>query len=209
MGASIIFAISCNFLPLIAWLVINQDWQFYIPIIDIVYKPWRFYLVVNSLFGLFACIIITFLPESPKFVLDQGIRAEAYRILQTMNRINNGKTSKFDCLEIYEDIESIKNRQRMNESKSRRYPFLSTVWIQTAPLFRSPHLFATILICFLQFCIFATTNGFLMFLAEILNKMATNLDDYINQRAMMCDIINMKSIQQNQTNSENFSKVSS
>lgn len=31
-----------------------------------------------------------------------------------------------------------------------------------------------------------------MFFAVVLNKMATNVDDTVNQRIMMCDVINMK-----------------
>lgn len=33
-----------------------------------------------------------------------------------------------------------------------------------------------------------------MFVPEILNKMASNLDSYIDQRMPMCEIINMKPI---------------
>lgn len=52
MGSSIIFGISCLFLPLLAWLVINQDWQFDIPFIGITYKPWRLFFIICSLPGI-------------------------------------------------------------------------------------------------------------------------------------------------------------
>lgn len=35
-----------------------------------------------------------------------------------------------------------------------------------------------------------TGTGFFMFFAVVLNKMATNVDDTVNQRIMMCDVIN-------------------
>lgn len=195
MGSSIIYGVSLILLPVVAWSVINHDWQFDVPLIGITYKPWRFYLVVCSLPGLISFIILIFLPESPKFVLGQGKPTEAYQILQKINRINNGRTSGFDEFEIYEEIESIEYRQRILESKTRRFPFLSSVWMQTAPLFKPPYLCPTLLLCFIQFCIYTTTNGFYMFFAEILNKMATTLDDFSNQRVMMCDVINMKPVQ--------------
>lgn len=199
MGSSIIYGISLTLLPLIAWAVLTQNWQFDVPLIGITYKPWRLYLVVCSLPGLFSFLILTFLPESPKFVLGQGKQAEAYQILQKMNRINNGKSSTFEQFEIYEELESIENRKRIQECREGRFHFLSSVWIQTAPLFKPPYLSSTFLICFIQFCIYTTTNGFYMFFAEILNKMATNLDDFTNQRVMMCDVINMKANQINGT----------
>lgn len=71
---------------------------------------------------------------------------------------------------------------------------LSSVWIQTAPLFRSPYLFSTILVCTVQFGIYFTSNGFYMFFADILNRMASNLDNFTEPRLSMCEIINMKSI---------------
>lgn len=57
MGASIIFAVCTAIAPLLAWGVINHDWRFYIPFIDVVYKPYvlnliEFYFNDSSSFGL-------------------------------------------------------------------------------------------------------------------------------------------------------------
>ncbi|XP_055326017.1 synaptic vesicle glycoprotein 2B-like isoform X1 [Sitodiplosis mosellana] len=192
MGSALIYGVSCLLLPLLAWFVINQDWQFYVPFIDITYKPWRFFLVVCSIPGFLSSLILLFLPESPKFVLGQGKQMEAHKILQKMNRWNNGKKNELELFEIYEETESIENRRRILENKNSRFPLLKSVWIQTAPLFKPPHLSSTLLICTIQFGIYATSNGFYMFFAEILNKMASNLDSFTEQRMAMCDIINMK-----------------
>lgn len=136
-------------------------------------------------------MILCFLPESPKFVLSQGKQAEAYAILEQMNRINNGKDSELEKFIIYEESESIENRQLIAQTKNSRFPILSTVWLQTVPLFKKPHSFSTVLICVIQFCIFLPA-GCIIFSASILNTMSANLDDFINQRAMMCEVINMK-----------------
>lgn len=132
--------------------------------------------------------------ESPKFVLVQGKSAEAYEILQTVYRINNGKSSTFEKFDILEDTESIENRKRIHENTQGRFPLLKSIWTQTAPLFKPPYLFSTVLICLIQFPIFMTGTGFFMFFAVVLNKMATNVNDTINERIMMCDVINMHSI---------------
>lgn len=135
---------------------------------------------------------LLFLPESPKFVLGQGNKEQAYEILKKMNRINNGKNSEFETFEIYQEAESTENRQRILNCTESQFPLLNSVWNQTAPLFKAPHLFSTVLLCTIQFGIFATGNGFYMFFADILNKMASNLSSYTNQRISMCDVINMK-----------------
>lgn len=202
MGSAVIFGLSCSLLPLVAWTVINHDWELAIPFIGIIYRPWRLFLVVCSLPGFLVFVILIFLPESPKFVLGQGKPMEAYKILQTVNRVNNGKSSPLELFAIYEEAETIENRQRIEESKKSRFPLLTSVWIQTAPLFRPPYSLTTLLICTIQFSIFATSTGFYMFFAEILNKMATNLDSFKDQRMMMCDVIHMKPAQFNGTTDE-------
>lgn len=103
MGASIIYAVCMAMAPLLAWAVINQEFSFHIPFIDIIYKPWRLYIVTGSSFGFLSFLILSFLPESPKFLLSQGKQAEAYQILQKMNRINNGNDSPLEPFELYEE----------------------------------------------------------------------------------------------------------
>lgn len=208
MASSVIYGFLFMLTPFIAWGVINQDWQFDVPLLNVTYKPWRLFMVVCSLPGLISCFILIFFPESPKFVLGQGKQTETYQILQMMNRVNNGKNATFKLFEIYEETESIENRQRILKCKNSRYPFLSAVWNQTVPLFQRPHLFSTLLVCFIQFCIYNTSNGFYMFTAEILNKMATNVNDSMNERVMMCDVINMKTMHFNDTDNKLSGEVS-
>lgn len=141
-----------------------------------------------------AYLLLLFLPESPKFILGQGDKLGAYKILQKMHRINTGKPDQFENFDIYEELESVENRNRIMKSRQSRFPFLKSVWIRTAPLFRPPYLFSTILVCTIQFGIYATSNGFYMFFADILNRMATNLDSFTEPRISMCEVINMKSM---------------
>lgn len=153
----------------------------------------------DFLVGLLAFFILLFLPETPKFVLGQGDKSGAYEILRKMHRMNTGKRDEFEVFDIYEELESVENRNRMMESKQSRFPFLKSVWIQTAPLFQPPYLFSTILVCTIQFGIYATSNGFYMFFADILNRMASNLDSFTEPRISMCEAINMRSMDFNDT----------
>lgn len=194
MHSAIFYGISCLLLPLIAVLVINQQWEFDVPYIGITYKPWRAFMIVCALPGLISSIVLIFLPESPKFVLGQGNKAAAHEILRKMYRINNGSKTELEDFEIFEEPESIANRQRILKAKESRYPLLTSIWIQTAPLFRPPYLTSTLLICTIQFGIYATSNGFYMFVPEILNKISSTVTSYTNERIPMCKIINMDSV---------------
>lgn len=163
MTTALIFGVSLPLLPLMAFAVINQEWAIDIPILDITYRPWRLFLVVASLPALFTSIALVFLPESPKFTLGQGKPDEAIRIVQRINRWNQGKNATLDFDEIYEEAESIENRRRLLDCKQNRFPLLTSVWNQTAPLFQTPLLGSMLLICFIQFCIFYTSTGYVNF----------------------------------------------
>lgn len=195
MQSAVIYGISCLLLPVIAYFVINQEWQFDIPYIGITYKPWRMFIIVCALPGLISSIILMFLPESPKFVLGQGDKAGAYEIIKKMHRINNGRSAELEDFEIFEEPESIANRQRILKAKESRFPLLTSIWIQTAPLFRAPYLCTTALICTIQFGIYATSNGFYMFVPEILNKISSTVEIFkFDQKIPMCTIINMDAV---------------
>lgn len=73
MVASVLFAVFCLLLPILAWLTINQQWSFIIslPLMEVVYKPWRLFLVVCGLPSLICGLTMIFMPESPKFTFSQ------------------------------------------------------------------------------------------------------------------------------------------
>lgn len=181
-------------MPVAAWAVINQDWQFQFPFIDLTYKPWRLFLVISILPEFLAALALIYLPESPKFILGQGDKQGAYQILQYIHRWNNGKKKSLEKFEINEEVESIENRQLTLVYQNCKFTLLKTIWNQTVPLLKPPYLKSTILICTIQFGIYLTSTGLFIFFAEIINKMSANLNSFVNERVLICDIINMKSI---------------
>lgn len=195
MGSSVIFGIICIVMPFLAFMIINQDWQFDVPFI-VTYKPWRLFLAMCSLPELLSFLIITFLPESPKFILDQGKPYEAYKILEKMNRMNNGRNVKLEEFDIHKDGESIEKNQNVTGGvvvKKGKLTLMESVSIQTIPLFQSPYLFRTVLICMIQFIVFFTCQGLNVFFTEISNRLAINSNH--TDRMMMCDILNMNKTQ--------------
>lgn len=153
MISSAIYGSACIMDSIAAFVVINGDWQFYVPFMDIDYKPWRFFFVVSSLPCLLSAIALLFLPESPKFVLNQGDSTNAFEIVQQIHRWNNGKSAKLSFSAIKDDLEAMESRS--NNKKG----LLNTIWNQTAPLFKAPYLGSTILLCTVQMLINATALG--------------------------------------------------
>lgn len=159
MASATIYGVSCLFLPLIAFFVVNREWQFDVPVINVTYKPWRLLLVICGLPGLLSGILMFFLPESPKFVLGQGNQNGAIEIIKKIHRWNNPNEPDMELYAIHEEAESIENRRRVRANEASRYPLLTSIWSQTAPLFKPPYLGSTLLICLLQFLIYSTSNG--------------------------------------------------
>lgn len=159
MASALYFNFTCSLPAVVAFATINQDWQYAIPLLGIVYRPWRLYMVLCSLPALIAYIALIFLPESPRFVLEQGKQKKAIEIVHTINRWNNGADNKLDIVEILEEPETIENRKRIAACQQSRYPLLTSIWNQTAPLFKATYLKSTIMICAMQFIIYYTCNG--------------------------------------------------
>ena len=75
--------------PVQAWFILPQ--QFKLTIFDgLTFTSWRLFLVLSSTVPLFSLTIISFLPESPKFLLATRRKDEALQVLKQINRINNG-----------------------------------------------------------------------------------------------------------------------
>lgn len=68
MGAAFVFGMFSLCLPLLAFVILNQEWKIYIAMIDVDYKPWRFFIAVCGSLSALCGICFYFLPESPKFV---------------------------------------------------------------------------------------------------------------------------------------------
>nr|CAD7597511.1 unnamed protein product [Timema genevievae] len=76
----------------LAWLVIPLTWNFVL--LGITFNSWRLFVVLCALPSLITCLLIhSLLPESPKFLINQGKIDEALQVLKTMYVINTGNTA--------------------------------------------------------------------------------------------------------------------
>lgn len=202
MVSSVIFGIGCIMMPVVAFLVINQHWEFYVPLLGIVYKPWRLFLLVCGVPSLLCAIALLPAPESPKFILSLGRQKETIEVLQCMRRWNVGAGDPIELQTIIEELESIElRRKREANAGGGVVAVVKSMWAQTVPLFRQPYLTTTIIASVMQFGIFINANGMYMWFPEILNRVTDFMNENPSRHMGLCDILDVtrRNITENST----------
>ena len=99
MAASFIYGFACNYLPMLGLFILNRTFHFHIPLFDIEFKPWRFYLLLCGLPSLVSAIILLiYIPESPKFLFSKVCIKERERAYGSMlNRMQTEKCFSVCC----------------------------------------------------------------------------------------------------------------
>lgn len=162
-------------------MTINQDWFLHIPFMDILYKPWRLFILICGLPSLISGLALIKMPESPKFLLSQGKSVQVIEILQQMYSVNT--RNKMDEFQVELIPETVQVPNGM----------ISLVWEQTAPLFKAPHLKTTIIACILQFWIFVTCEGMFLWFPDIVNRVSSYTEENrFYKKITICEIIQNK-----------------
>lgn len=77
------------FMSIPAIFIIPMEWTWQIYIVD--FKPWRLFLICNTLVNLFNGIVFLLLPESPKFLLLINEKEKALDVLRRVYAFNTGQ----------------------------------------------------------------------------------------------------------------------
>lgn len=177
LASSIFAAVGCVCMPIFAALIMNLEWSFYVPIININYTPWRLYMLLCAIPGLICGLIFLRLPESPKFLLSIGKREEAIKVLKS----------------IYEgEIEESPLLTKEEKPHKDKTSLLQSMWDQTVPLFQKSYILITFLICALNFFCFATASGMYIWFPDIINSVMEYVIESPDKSGYMCDIYSKK-----------------
>ncbi|XP_068622856.1 synaptic vesicle glycoprotein 2C-like [Battus philenor] len=184
-------------LPGISWLILPLEFSVPIHFLGITYRSWRLLIVACAVPYFICSILMIFAPESPKFLYSSGEYDKCLEVLKSIYAINKRTPA---------DLYPVKNlavepqANKCGASKPAK-SILASMRDQTVPLFQPPLLPWSLLACFVQFGIFATTNGFYVWFPSILNSLANHgatdmricdiLDETktsaINETLIICD----------------------
>jgi MFS family permease len=198
MGATFIFGVACNYFPLLGWLVINADFKIAMPFLNIVFKPWRLYLLLLGVPSLLCAMVLLFLPESPKYVFSKGNEEGALKILKRIYRMNNGgDDSDFTVTKILEDPEYLE--ENSNDEGANAFVL---IWRQLGQLMSRKYVWKTFIACLMQFSIYGSTHGLYMFFPELIDQVSQYSQENSETDQTMCQIYEREQL--NASASEEF-----
>ena len=103
-----------------AWWILNYEWSLNL-YGDFIFKPWRLILLAYAAPGIIGGLGLYYLyPESPKFMLSQGKRDEAFEIVKWIYKKNRNQKNvdDFEVKQLAAEIDE-DQQKRLLECKGR------------------------------------------------------------------------------------------
>ncbi|XP_026752054.2 synaptic vesicle glycoprotein 2B-like [Galleria mellonella] len=144
--------------PLLAWGILPLDFRVDFGAYE--FRSWRLLCIAYACFFFLSTFLLSFGPESPKYLVSQGKHDEALKVLQIMYAENKGKSP---------DTYPVK-RLNMPTVNKEKTSFLNSLKVQTLPLLKPPYFKWLVLNGFLLFGIMASLNGLYMWVPDVLNR---------------------------------------
>ncbi|XP_072949773.1 synaptic vesicle glycoprotein 2A-like [Epargyreus clarus] len=138
-------------LPMLAWAILTQNWEFALFGNKYVIHSWNIFLFATAMAPIITGLSFVPLPESPKFLMSRGRNEEALKVFQNIYRMNTCQPA-----DKYSITRLVKEK---TEQQGRGMEALKGGCAQFAPLFKPPHVTWLLLICFIHSgCMFGTNT---------------------------------------------------
>uniref|UniRef100_A0A336JYS3 CSON002395 protein n=1 Tax=Culicoides sonorensis TaxID=179676 RepID=A0A336JYS3_CULSO len=181
---------TCNvILPFIAWTVLPYNLEYIL--IENIFEihTWQVFLAICSIPPPFiAGLLVSFLPESPKFLMSRGKNDKAMEIFKRIYAINTGNDPKlYPIKELVNElqqnnnqIETIsKNVHDTEQNESCKSPSkLMIGFKQFSLMFRKPHLYNSILVYVIQFGILFGLNSLRLWVPQLFSIISEYNNDF-------------------------------
>ncbi|XP_024080732.1 synaptic vesicle glycoprotein 2B-like isoform X9 [Cimex lectularius] len=188
------------YIPALAMLILPYKIHIQIGIID--YQSWNLFTACASIPSFTGLVFVSFFPESPKFTHITGRLQETFDTLKKMYRINTRKsTSKFpvNCL-IDSDTAKKLESNKFTLSKVITQQFLD-LFSAYKELFGNEMRARTILCCVIDFCFNFGYLTLVIWVPELLERMA-KYSSFYKKSAAMCEASEALSTILDQSDSE-------
>ncbi|XP_049785176.1 synaptic vesicle glycoprotein 2C-like [Schistocerca cancellata] len=204
---------TANYLiPSFALALLTQTWELEVGS-GLVLKPWNVFIMACSLPALLAGTLMSFFPETPKFLMSKGRNGEALAVFRKIYALNTGRSpDSYPVQRLVDELElrkaSVASTMSVHQSAIQG---LKNAWRQMRPLFVMPHLpkavlsFSIQILCLFSMNtirlwlpqIFATMEEFLYFqqLTDGVGMASLTVNDSDNS-VYLCDMLTYQSVPQ-------------
>ncbi|CAK1543775.1 unnamed protein product [Leptosia nina] len=160
------FVAAWLILPALAWLVIpfNTSNSSLFPT-----HSWRLYIALGSLPGFISGLWLLLLPESPRLLTDTNRGDEALKIINYINKRNNGSVSEFKIKKIIQD--NIFVEKSLSGEESRTKALFVSVLKDLKMFVSKTYAMKSSLILFVFFANMAAGFGLNLWIPELLLRM--------------------------------------
>ncbi|XP_043274483.1 synaptic vesicle glycoprotein 2C-like isoform X2 [Venturia canescens] len=156
-------------------------------VFDHSFNVWRIYILICTTPAILGLVTMSFLPESPKQLMNNGQTEEALELMRKMYAMNTGNPREtFPIKSIVADTKSMMDRNKSNFEKIR------DSWIDFKTLTQSPYLGTFFVISFLQFGSmlgFNTMRLWVPHMFMIINNFDYTLWDWSRGMPTMCEML--------------------
>lgn len=165
-----------------AYPILPLEFSYPIDFLGITYRSWRLLALVMSIPCAATACLLQLFHESPKFLATHGRYEEALRVLQNIYVTNTGSSAEsFAVKKLLEDSET--------QNSLGQVSFFTSIWQQTAPLFKQPLLKNTLILFYLVAVVYMTGSGFILWLPYIMNNLFTVLEADGGDGMNLCTVI--------------------
>ncbi|KAJ8721340.1 hypothetical protein PYW07_002115 [Mythimna separata] len=171
---------------LFAWAILPLDFR-----IDFglyMFRSWRLLSIINASFFLIAAGLLSFGPESPKYLVSQGKMDEALKVLQGIYAGNKKKAPEDYPIKALD----------VPPHDDTKIGFLTSLKVQSLPLIKPPYVKWFALNGFLLFGIFSVLNGLYLWVPDVLNRVLSGAGEDMTA----CDVIRARFDQNVEENTE-------
>ncbi|XP_049812694.1 synaptic vesicle glycoprotein 2C-like [Schistocerca nitens] len=179
---------TANYLiPSFALGLLTQQWAVEVGG-GLVLKPWNVFIMTCSLPALLAGSLMSFFPETPKFLMSKGRNGEALAVFRKVYALNTGRSpDSFPVQRLVDELElrkaSVASTMSIHQSAIQS---LKNAWRQMRPLFVMPQLPKAVLVFSIQILCLFSLNTIRLWLPQIFATMEEFL--YIHQTAEGVDM---------------------
>ncbi|XP_059223998.1 uncharacterized protein LOC106093137 [Stomoxys calcitrans] len=196
MVAGIMYATASILLPLLALLILPNEWNF--TIWNMKFTSWKVYLAVCGTPCIVGGLLLTLFPETPRFLMTKGRNYEALEVFKTMYYINTRQPrDTFPIKELINDANcQLNNTKPSNdlqtaESKVNHKFDIESQSPQSSPLrdiFSKQYFWLTIRIFLLNFCILLGQNTMRLWLPQLFASL-NEYEQTSTEKTSMCTIL--------------------